>query len=165
MVWSIVLAVLSALPQALTTWLGFHITASPQVLADQTRIRRYRILFIAMLVLSIVVTGITAYRGTKVEYVVVERAHFAITQTWPTSSPVWPLVGERLGANFRFKNVGNGMAHNTVFLGIAVLERDYSPYSEKEAIEEFEKRIKALPVGEGASSGKDKEAYTEENAK
>ena len=96
MFWTVVLAVVGAIPQALTTWLGFHITASPEVVRDQHKVRRYRIVFVAMLLLSLVVSGINAYRGTKVEYVQVERAHLAITEIWETSKPAWPLVGGSL---------------------------------------------------------------------
>lgn len=155
MFWNIFFAVVGAIPPALTTWLGFHLTASPEVLSDKDKVRRYRIAFVAMLLLSLVVAGITAYRGTQVEYVQVERAHFAITEIWETSKPNWPLVGEQLGVNFRYKNVGNGTAYNTRFKGHTVLKPDYSPYSEKEAIEEFEKWLQVLPVTEGSSLAKD----------
>lgn len=160
MLWNIIFAVVGAVAPAVTTWLAFHITASPEVLSDKYKVRWYRIAFVVMLLLSIAVAGITAYRGTQVESVQVERAHFSITEIWETSKPNWPIVGERLGVNFRYKNVGNGTAYNTGFVGHTVLKPDYTPYSEKEAIEEFEKWLQALPVKEGSSLAKDATAWS-----
>jgi len=114
----------------------------------------YKIAFVVMLLISITVAGITAYRGTQVEYVQVERVHISIIKSEFPSNP-WPLVGEKLGVNIYFKNISNGMAYDVLFKGYSFLKPDYSPYSEKEAIEEFEKWLRALPVGEGSSLAKD----------
>lgn len=154
MFWNIFFAVVGAIPPALTTWLAFYITASPEVLSDKDKVRRYRNAFVAMLLLSLIVAGITAYRGTQVEYHQVERVHISFIQTQLQSNP-WPLVGEKLSVNIYFKNVSSGMGYNVLFKGYSVLKPDYSPYSEKEAIEEFEKWLRAFPPEEGSSLAKD----------
>lgn len=153
MVWTIVLAVLGALSQAVTMWLGFHITASPEIVHNKPKVFWYRLTFAAMLLLSFVVAAITAYRGTQVEYRQVERVHISFIGTEFQSNPR-PLVGEKLGVNISFQNVSNGMAYNVLFKGHSVLKPDYSAYSEKEVIEEFEKWVRALPVEEGSSLAK-----------
>ena len=53
-----------------------------------------------------------------------ERAYFAITKIWVTSGPDWPLVDDELSANFTFKNVGTGMAHNMHAFGRTALKPD-----------------------------------------
>ena len=51
------------------------------------------------------------------------------------------------------------MAYNAIFEGRTVLKTDYSPYSEKESIEEFEKWLQARPIEEGSSLPKDNRAW------
>ena len=154
MFWTIVLAVLGAISQAVTMWLGFHITARPEIVRNKPKVFWYRFTFGAMLFLSLVVTTITAWRGTQVEYHQVERVHISFIKTEFQSNP-WPLVGEKLSVNLYFKNVSNGMAYDVLFNGHSVLKPEYSPYSEKEAIEEFEKWLRAFPQEEGSSLAKD----------
>jgi hypothetical protein len=154
MAWTIILAVLGAISQAVTMWLGFHITASPEIVLNKPKVFWYRFTFGAMLLLSLVVTAITAYRGTRVEHVQVERVHISFIQTEFLSKP-WPLVGEKLGVNIHYKNISNGMAHDVLFYGYSFLKPDYSPYSEKEAIEEFEKWVRVFPEAKESSLAKD----------
>jgi hypothetical protein len=49
MLWTVILAVVGAILLALTTWLGFHIKASPDVLSDQKKVRKYRYAFAVLL--------------------------------------------------------------------------------------------------------------------
>lgn len=151
---TIFLAVIAALMQALTTWLAFHVSASPDVLNDKRKMQRYRIAFVGLLLIGIVVAVISAYRGTKVE-----RVHMAITEIRPITKPRWPIIGEPLEVNIHFKNVGNGMAFNTVLAAYTVLKPDHSAYSEQQTIAEFEKWLQTQPMESGASLAKDNEMW------
>lgn len=87
----------------------------------------------------------------------VERVHFAITRYEATYAP-WPIVGEPLGFNIYYKNVGNGMAYDAKFQAMAVLESDSSQYSQQRAIAEFEKWLQTSPKMR-SSIPKDKELW------
>jgi hypothetical protein len=96
-------------------------------------------------------------KGSGLQSSLVERVHFAITKFEQTYTP-WPMVGEPLGFNIYFKNVGNGMAYEADFQAMAALESDSSQYSQQRAIAEFEKWLQAQ-LKPRMSIPKDKELW------
>jgi hypothetical protein len=148
-----VLAGLVALIQALTAWLGFYVSTRPQLLENKLKVLWYRIFFVALSAIGIVLVVIITHRASQVE-----RVHFAITKMKQTYTP-WPVVGEPLAFNIYYKNVGNGMAFDVVFEARAVLKPDYSSFSEQEAIAEFQKWLQERPLKTGLSIPKDLEQW------
>jgi hypothetical protein len=80
-----------------------------------------RVILIAFIAIGILFLAWAAYRGSPIE-----RAHFAVTEMWPTTSPPWPIVGRPLDMNFRYKNVGSGTAFDTVIESLTVLQTNDS---------------------------------------
>jgi hypothetical protein len=108
------------------------------------------VVILVAILIGIFISVFIAYRGNHGE-----RAHFAITEMWPTTSPIWPMVGEPLDMNFRYKNVGNGTALDIVIEGLTLLKPDESKSSQDQVISNFENDLKARELQKGTIIVKD----------
>jgi hypothetical protein len=161
MFWNIAIAVVAALAQAISSWLGYRVSTALVPLTIRQR-RWHHLAFILCAAVGIVLVGISASHSVP------ERAHFAFSfeptnhpisysssdNLWSMASSIFP-VGQPLSYNVSFKNVGSGPSTNTGSYCRSYLEPDQSLSSNRDAVAKLDAWIKTQPAPSGNTIAKD----------
>lgn len=137
--WTISLALLVALSQFGTSYLGWNLTNTPtRQRLTALRRRMYDLIFLACSAIGIASAVLLAYRSGRLE-----RAHFMLD----LNSKVQAVEGQPLAMRIGFRNVGTGPAINTDSFSRCFVEDDESRRSADDAIGKFKEYAQNRLIG------------------